>query len=121
VFKLEFGYLATFSFAVSISGLFACITTTFVYPLTAGGASSAVWAWLISGAGCMCIAASVAELVSAYPTCGGLYVTTPLSLSLSFSLLSSYRRLGLDSANRACRAQVLHSVAVGAPGVGARC
>jgi amino acid transporter len=74
VFKREFGYLATFSFAVSISGLFACITTTFVYPLTAGGASSAVWAWLISGAGCLCIAASVAELVSAYPTCGGLYV-----------------------------------------------
>jgi membrane-bound metal-dependent hydrolase YbcI (DUF457 family) len=72
VFKREFGYLATFSFAVSISGLFACITTTFIYPITAGGASSAVWAWLISGMGCMCIAASVAELVSAYPTCGGL-------------------------------------------------
>ncbi|KAF2673074.1 amino acid transporter [Microthyrium microscopicum] len=75
VFKREFGYLATFSFAVSISGLFATVATTFVYPLTAGGASSAVWAWLISGAGCMCIAASVAELVSAYPTCGGLYYT----------------------------------------------
>lgn len=33
----------------------------------------AVWCWLISGVGCMCIAASVAEIVSAYPTCGGLY------------------------------------------------
>jgi amino acid transporter len=41
----------------------------------AGGASSAVWCWLISGAGCMCIACSVAELVSAYPTAGGLYYT----------------------------------------------
>jgi hypothetical protein len=31
VFKREFGYLATFSFAVSISGLFATVTTTFVF------------------------------------------------------------------------------------------
>jgi amino acid transporter len=43
--------------------------------LYAGGSASAVWCWLISGAGCMCIALSVAELVSAYPTCGGLYYT----------------------------------------------
>ncbi|KAL8692848.1 MAG: hypothetical protein Q9218_002198 [Villophora microphyllina] len=75
VFKREFGYLSTFSFAVSISGLFSTVATTFSYPLYAGGASSAVWCWLISGAGCMCIACSVAELVSAYPTCGGLYYT----------------------------------------------
>ncbi|KAL8714162.1 MAG: hypothetical protein Q9220_001891 [cf. Caloplaca sp. 1 TL-2023] len=75
VFKREFGYLSTFSFAVSISGLFSTVATTFSFPLYAGGASSAVWCWLISGAGCMCIACSVAELVSAYPTCGGLYYT----------------------------------------------
>jgi len=75
VFKREFGYLSTFSFAVSISGLFATIMTTFSYPLYAGGSASAVWCWLISGAGCMCIACSVAELVSAYPTSGGLYFT----------------------------------------------
>lgn len=75
IFKREFGYLSTFSFAVSISGLFATVMTTFSYPLYAGGAPSAVWCWLISGAGCMCIACSVAELVSAYPTSGGLYFT----------------------------------------------
>ncbi|KAL8848872.1 MAG: hypothetical protein Q9221_006097 [Calogaya cf. arnoldii] len=75
VFKRQFGYLSTFSFAVSISGLFSSVATTFSYPLYAGGASSAVWSWFLSGAGCMCIACSVAELVSAYPTCGGLYYT----------------------------------------------
>jgi amino acid permease (GABA permease) len=75
VFKREFGYLSTFSFAVSISGLFATIMTTFSFPLYAGGSAAAVWCWLISGAGCMCIACSVAELVSAYPTSGGLYFT----------------------------------------------
>lgn len=75
VFKREFGYLSTFSFAVSISGLFATTATTFVAPLTAGGSASVVWCWLVSGAGCMCIALSVSELVSAYPTSGGLYYT----------------------------------------------
>jgi len=44
--------------AVSISGLFATIMTTFLYPLSAGGSAAAVWCWLISGAGCMCIAVS---------------------------------------------------------------
>jgi hypothetical protein len=58
VFKREFGYLSSFSFAVSISGLFSTVATTFSYPLEAGGSASAVWCWLISGAGCMCIAVS---------------------------------------------------------------
>ncbi|KAJ5081141.1 hypothetical protein N7456_013379 [Penicillium angulare] len=75
VFQREFGYLATFSFAVSISGVFSTIMTTMSYPLEAGGSSAVVWCWAISGAGCMCIACSVAELVSAYPTAGGLYFT----------------------------------------------
>ncbi|KAF2863179.1 amino acid transporter [Piedraia hortae CBS 480.64] len=75
VFQREFGYWSSFSFAVSISGLFSTIATTFSYPLSAGGSASAVWCWLISGAGCMCIACSVSELVSAYPTSGGLYYT----------------------------------------------
>ncbi|KAI4221390.1 MAG: hypothetical protein L6R36_006931, partial [Xanthoria steineri] len=75
VFKRQFGYLSTFSFAVSISGLFSTVATTFSYPLRAGGASSVIWSWVISGIGCLCIACSVSELVSAYPTCGGLYYT----------------------------------------------
>jgi hypothetical protein len=58
VFKREFGYLATFSFAVSISGVFATIMTTLSYPLMAGGSSAVVWCWAISGFGCMCIAVS---------------------------------------------------------------
>ncbi|KAL6720323.1 polyamine transporter tpo5 [Lecanora helva] len=75
VYKREFSWLSSISFALSISSLFGSVTTTFVYPLEAGGASSAVWCWLISGFGCYCIALSVAELVSAYPTSGGMYFT----------------------------------------------
>ena len=55
--------------------MFATISTTFMYPLEAGGSACVIWCWLISGLGCMCIAASVAELVSAYPTSGGVYFT----------------------------------------------
>ncbi|TQS34912.1 hypothetical protein Golomagni_04685 [Golovinomyces magnicellulatus] len=58
VFKREFGYLSTFSFAVSISGLFATTMTTFSYPLSSGGSAGVVWCWFISGAGCMCLAVS---------------------------------------------------------------
>ena len=60
---------------MSVSGLYASVATTFIYPFESGGASSVVWCWLISGFGCYCIALSVAELVSAYPTSGGLYFT----------------------------------------------
>lgn len=78
VLKREFTMFSAFSFAVSISGLFATVATTFSYPLSSGGAAATIWCWVISGAGCMCIALSVAELVSAYPTSGGLYFTCAL-------------------------------------------
>lgn len=71
--KREFSYFSAYSFAVSASGLFGSVATTFYYPLLAGGSAAAVWCWLISGFGCMCLALSVAELVSSYPTSGGLY------------------------------------------------
>ena len=59
-----------FSFALSISGLYATIMATFFYPLYAGGAASVTWCWLISGAGALSMALSIAEIASAYPTSG---------------------------------------------------
>lgn len=73
VFQRHFGPWACFSFALSISGLFGTVMTTFVYPLTAGGAASAVWCWLIAGFGSFCLALSIAEISSAYPTSGAMY------------------------------------------------
>lgn len=64
-----------FSFALSISGLFGTVMTTFSYPLYAGGAASAIWCWLIAGAGALCLALSIAEIASAYPTSGAMYFT----------------------------------------------
>lgn len=67
--------MSCISFALSAGGLYSSIATTYVYPLEGGGAASAVWSWLISGIGCMCITLSVSEIVSAYPTSGGMYFT----------------------------------------------
>jgi amino acid transporter len=55
---------------LSISGLFATVATTFSYPLYAGGGAAAIWCWLIAGVGALCLALSISEIVSAYPTSG---------------------------------------------------
>jgi amino acid permease len=70
VFKREFSMWSCFSFALSISGLYATIMATFIYPLYAGGAAAVVWSWLIGGAGALALALSIAEIMSAYPTSG---------------------------------------------------
>jgi amino acid transporter len=75
VFKREFNKWSAFSFALSISGLYATILTTFQYPLLAGGAASIVWSWLLGGLGSWFLALSIAEISSAYPTSGAMYFT----------------------------------------------
>ncbi|GAB1316868.1 polyamine transporter tpo5 [Madurella fahalii] len=75
VFKREFSMWSCFSFALSISGLYATIITTFIYPLYAGGAASVVWCWLIGGGGALALALSIAEISSSYPTSGAMYFT----------------------------------------------
>ncbi|UJR16758.1 hypothetical protein I4U23_003658 [Adineta vaga] len=122
VFKREFGRLASFSFAFSISGLYATIATTFIYGLRAGGAPALVWCWLISGFGCMCIALSVAELVSAYPTSGGLYFTLKYLLPAKYIPLTSWicgwlnllgQVAGLASTDYGCSQLLLAAISMG--------
>jgi len=63
-FKREFSWISTFSFAFSISGLLATVqfplcpvwsltrgqvTTTFGFPLAAGGPPAVVWCWYSLG------------------------------------------------------------------------
>ncbi|KAJ3507430.1 hypothetical protein NLJ89_g6311 [Agrocybe chaxingu] len=75
-FKREFSNLATISFAFSIMGLCSSISTTFNTPLLLGGPSSVVWCWILGASMCFTLGASIAEIVSAYPTCGGLYTAS---------------------------------------------
>ncbi|KAF8512942.1 APC amino acid permease [Hysterangium stoloniferum] len=75
-FKREFSNLATISFAFAIMGLCSSVATTFNTPLLLGGPSSVVWCWIIGSSMCFTLGASIAEIVSAYPTSGGLYTAS---------------------------------------------
>ncbi|KAF9265138.1 amino acid permease [Marasmius fiardii PR-910] len=75
-FKREFSNLATISFAFSIMGLCSSVATTFNTPLTLGGPASVTWCWIIGACMCFTLGSSIAEIVSAFPTCGGLYTAS---------------------------------------------
>ncbi|KAI0321326.1 APC amino acid permease [Amylostereum chailletii] len=75
-FKREFSNLATISFAFSIMGLCSSVATTFNTPLLTGGPSSVTWCWILGATMCFTLGSSIAEIVSAYPTCGGLYTAS---------------------------------------------
>ncbi|KAF8622286.1 hypothetical protein AX15_007151 [Amanita polypyramis BW_CC] len=75
-FKREFTNISTISFAFSIMGVCSSIATTFNTPLTLGGPSSVVWCWILGATMCFTLGSSIAEIVSAYPTCGGLYTAS---------------------------------------------
>ncbi|GAA5947955.1 hypothetical protein JCM10213_007664 [Rhodosporidiobolus nylandii] len=72
-FKREFTNLSTISFAFSIMGVASSVVTTFNTPFGLGGPASVVWCWFLGTFMCFCLGTSIAELVSAYPTNGGLY------------------------------------------------
>ncbi|KAJ5386115.1 hypothetical protein N7509_008656 [Penicillium cosmopolitanum] len=74
--RREFSKWSTVSYAISILGVLGSVPATFGSPLAAGGPATAVWCWLIGSCMAMCIGSSVAELVSAYPTAGGMYFVT---------------------------------------------
>ncbi|KAJ5095580.1 hypothetical protein NUU61_004936 [Penicillium alfredii] len=74
--RREFSKWSTVSYAISILGVLGSVPATFGAPLAAGGPATAVWCWLIGSCMAMCIGSSVAELVSAYPTAGGMYFVT---------------------------------------------
>ncbi|KAI0830261.1 APC amino acid permease [Trametes gibbosa] len=75
-FKREFSNIATISFAFSIMGLCSSVATTFNSPLLLGGPSSVTWCWILGATMCFTLGASIAEIVSAFPTCGGLYTAS---------------------------------------------
>ncbi|OJJ51420.1 hypothetical protein ASPZODRAFT_56915 [Penicilliopsis zonata CBS 506.65] len=74
--RREFSKWSTVSYAISILGVLGSVPATIGSPLAAGGPATAVWCWLIGSCMAMCIGSSVAELVSAYPTAGGMYFVT---------------------------------------------
>ncbi|KAJ9667774.1 polyamine transporter tpo5 [Coniosporium apollinis] len=74
--RREFTKWSTVSYAISILGVLGSVPATFGAPIGSGGPATAVWCWAIGSIMAFCIASSVAELVSAYPTAGGMYFVT---------------------------------------------
>lgn len=52
------------------------LSTTFVYPLVGGGPVNIIWGWLAVSMIVLCVAASLGEITSVYPTAGGVYYQT---------------------------------------------
>lgn len=74
--RREFNKWSTVSYAISVLGVLGSQPATYGVPLGVGGPATAVWAWLVGSCMSAIIASSVAELVSAYPTAGGIYFVT---------------------------------------------
>ncbi|EXJ84061.1 hypothetical protein A1O3_04728 [Capronia epimyces CBS 606.96] len=72
-FRREFTRFSTLSYAIQIMGVLGSVGATWSTPLAAGGPAAAVWCWFSGSFFALCIALSIAELVSAYPTSGGMY------------------------------------------------
>ncbi|KAJ5409290.1 uncharacterized protein N7487_003649 [Penicillium crustosum] len=52
------------------------ISTTFTYPLAGGGPANVIWGWIAVCLIILCVAASLAEITSVFPTAGGVYYQT---------------------------------------------
>ncbi|KAJ5175763.1 uncharacterized protein N7482_001640 [Penicillium canariense] len=52
------------------------LSTTLYYPLVAGGPANIIWGWVVISFLIVCVAISLAEITSVYPTSGGVYYQT---------------------------------------------
>lgn len=52
------------------------LSTTFTYPLAGGGPANIVWGWFMVSLIILCVAISLGEITSVYPTSGGVYFQT---------------------------------------------
>ncbi|OGM49869.1 hypothetical protein ABOM_001454 [Aspergillus bombycis] len=52
------------------------LSTTFTYPLAGGGPANVIWGWVTVCLIVLCLAISLAEITSVYPTAGGVYYQT---------------------------------------------
>ncbi|KAH8426542.1 putative amino acid permease [Aspergillus melleus] len=52
------------------------LSTTLTYPLAGGGPVDIIWGWVAVSLIILCVAVSLAEITSVYPTAGGVYYQT---------------------------------------------
>ncbi|PWN40058.1 amino acid transporter [Ceraceosorus guamensis] len=89
-FKREFKSLSTISFAFSIMGLISSVATTFNLPFLSGGPASTVFAWMLGAIMNLTLGAAIGELVSAYPSAGGLYSASGLVVPRRYRAITAW-------------------------------
>lgn len=52
------------------------LATTLFYPLIGGGPANVLWGWVMLSVIILCVAVSLGEITSVYPTAGGVYYQT---------------------------------------------
>jgi amino acid permease len=65
-------------------GVASSVAATFNTPMLTGGPASVTWCWLIGSFMCLALGASIAEIVSAFPTCQFLRFLKSLSAYMGF-------------------------------------
>ena len=66
------------------------LATTFYYPLVGGGPTNIIWGWLAVSLIILCVAASLGEITSVYPTSGGVYYQTFMIAAPSYRRIASW-------------------------------
>ncbi|CAG8973233.1 hypothetical protein HYALB_00011323 [Hymenoscyphus albidus] len=66
------------------------LATTLFYPLAGGGPANVIWGWVLVSLIILCVAISLGEITSAYPTAGGVYYQTFMITPPSYRLIASW-------------------------------
>ncbi|KAF4951722.1 hypothetical protein FSARC_12845 [Fusarium sarcochroum] len=66
------------------------LATSLFYPLINGGTSTMIWGWLVVSLIVLCVAVSLAEITSVYPTAGGVYYQTFMLSSVRWRKLAAW-------------------------------
>ncbi|KAK0718515.1 amino acid/polyamine transporter I [Lasiosphaeria miniovina] len=71
--KRNFSMVSMLGLAFAILNTWTALAASISLALPSGGASSVIWGLMVAGICNLCLAASLAEFLSAYPTAGGQY------------------------------------------------
>ncbi|KAF2203089.1 amino acid transporter [Delitschia confertaspora ATCC 74209] len=66
------------------------LATTLYYPLVGGGPVNIIWGWVTVSLIILCVAASLGEITSVFPTAGGVYYQTFMLAPPSYRKIASW-------------------------------
>lgn len=66
------------------------LATTLYYPLQGGGPAVVIWGWVLVSLIILCVASSLGEITSVYPTAGGVYYQTFMLAPTRFRRIAAY-------------------------------